>query len=86
MSSSAIDPVHRHLSNVLTPLIDDKMVALAKGNATKTDLDTVSTAEKYAAQVAYIQALNDVLDRCAEIENEMYGARPGAIEEEQQQG
>jgi len=84
VSSSAIDPFHRQLSNVLTPLIDDKMVALAKGNATKTESDTASTAEKYAAQVAYIQALNDVLDRCREIELEMYGARPGAIEEEQQ--
>ena len=84
MSSSAIDPFHRALSNVLTVKIDSRMLALADGSAVKVAEDTISTAEKYAAQTAYLKALNDVLAACAEIELEMYGARPGAIEEEQQ--
>lgn len=83
MSSSAIDPFHRLLSNALTPLIDSRMVDLANGAAVKVAEDTISTAEKYAAHVSYIKALNDVLAKCAEIELDMYGAKPAATDERQ---
>jgi len=54
------------------------MVELASGSARSIQGADGTVAEKYAAQVSYIQALNDVLEKCKEIELEQYGARPGA--------
>jgi hypothetical protein len=71
--AALIDPFHRALHGVLTAEIDRRMVALASGSA--------PTFEDYKAQSAYIQALTDVLSRCEEMENERYGARPGADNE-----
>ena len=77
MSTSIIDPFHRKIYDRLSADIDNRMVALSGGSATKTQDDQVSTAEKYAAQCMYLQALNDVLKMCVEIEADHYGARPG---------
>ena len=69
---SIIDPFHRSLFEVLAPDIDNRMISLASGSA--------GTIEDYKAQAAYIQALNDVLAKCLELELELYGARPGENE------
>lgn len=74
---SIIDPFHRALFAVLAPSIDDRMISLAEGSA--------KNFEEYKYQTGMIQAFNEVLAKCREIEVEMYGARPGA-EPDQQQG
>ena len=45
--------------------IADRVSALAKGSA--------GNYEAYREQVGYISALNDVLDKCREIELNIYG-------------
>ena len=77
-----IDPFHRNLYAVLSEDIDRRMIELASGSATSIQGAAETVAEKYAAQVSYIRALNDVLDKCKEIELEQYGARPSATEQE----
>lgn len=74
-----IDPFHRALYKVLTEKHDQRMFGLAEGSAVATQGSTVSTAEKYAAEVSYIEALRDVFGWCHEVEVEMYGkrAKPG---------
>ena len=67
---SIIDPFHRALYEALAPDIDNRMISLASGSA--------GTFEAYKAQASYIQALNDVLERCRAIELEIYGKRPTA--------
>ncbi len=80
-SASIIDPFHRALNAALTDLVNDRMISLARGSASRTETDTATTAEKYAAQVSYIQAIHDVLDKCEELEREQYGKRAGQPEE-----
>ena len=72
---SIIDPFHRALFGVLAPDIDNRMISLAQGSA--------GSYEDYKAQASYIQALNDVLGKCREIEIEIYGASKGADQEQQ---
>ena len=74
-STSIIDPFHRALFNVLAPDIDNRMVSLAEGSA--------KNFEEYKYQTGMIQAFNEVLAKCREIEVEMYGARPGAESDQQ---
>lgn len=76
-----IDPFHRNLYRVLSEDIDRRMVELASGSAASIQGAAETVAEKYAGQVSYIRALNDVLERCKAIELEQYGARPGAEQE-----
>lgn len=83
MADSIIDPFHRDLYGALTEEIDKRMTALASGSAVKVAEDTTSTAEKYAAQTSYIQALTDVLEKCKDVELARYGARPSAADAEQ---
>ena len=64
-----IDPAYKALYNVLAPVIEDKMIRLASGGA--------ATIEIYREEVGYIRALQDVLDRCALLEKERFGKRPG---------
>ena len=65
---SIIDPFHRKIYEALAPDIDNRMISLASGSA--------GTIEDYKFQAAYIQAFNDVLGKCREIELEIYGKRP----------
>ena len=62
------DPFHRELYKRLHAEISGRMEALAGGSATKITEDQASTAEKYAAAVSYIRALNDALAMCEDIE------------------
>lgn len=68
------DPFHRELRRRLDEKLAARVEHLAAGGATTTDLEVISTAEKYAAQVTYIQALRDVLAMCDEMDRERYGS------------
>lgn len=70
------DPFHRRLRNTLLEHRDARIEQLIKGGAAKSETDTATTAEKYAAQVSYIEAVNLVLDLCMSIEEERYGNTP----------
>ena len=74
--ASIVDPFHRAVYDVLANNIDKRMVSLAEGSC--------GDFASYKYQTGYIQALNDVLAKCKELELERYGNRPG--EGEQQQG
>lgn len=66
------DPFHRILHVRLAEDLEKRKDALSKGSAARITEDTQSVPEKYAAQVAYIKALQDVLDLCEELEQERY--------------
>ena len=77
-----VDPFFRKLYSVLSEDINARTISLATGSASRTIDDRSTVAEKYAAEVAYIDALNTVLEKCKEIEIDMYGNRPKAEVEE----
>ena len=84
MPPSLHDPFHRALHAQVAKTIDDRMVNLAQGGAASIQGAAETVAEKYAAQVSYIRALQDVLGWCEELEREQYGLRPS--EEVESQG
>ena len=51
------------------------MASLAGGSATQIVNSPVSTAERYAAEISYIKAMNDVIGMCDEIDAQMYGSK-----------
>lgn len=53
----------------------DAALALASGNALKTD-DATATAQAYATQVGYIRALNDLQGWLKDAEQEIIGIKP----------
>jgi hypothetical protein len=59
------DAFHRALYRVLTEKLDDRMSLVASGSA--------QTFDEYRHQVGYLQALNDVMGWCEEIEKARYG-------------
>lgn len=71
-----VDPFHRKLYELLAADINNRMTSLAAGSC--GDFAT------YKHQTGYIEALNDVLEKCREIEVDQYGARPGAAEQAQE--
>lgn len=80
VASSNIDPFARALFPRLQEDLANRMSALAGGSATQIIGSPISTAERYAAEVSYIKALNDILGVCHEIEVEMYGGGKPAEE------
>jgi hypothetical protein len=77
MSANLIDRFHRSLYAVLSEELSNRISKLANGSAALVQGDTATVAEKYSAQVAYIKALSDVLDKCRELEADMYGSPSG---------
>lgn len=71
-----LDSFHKALYNRLAPELDERKEALAHGSAKVRENDTSTVAEKYAAAVAYIMALEHVLEVCRELEQDRYGTRP----------
>lgn len=71
-----IDPFHRELYGVLSEELTNRVTQLANGSAAKLFHGATTVAENYAAQVSYIKALNDVLEKCQELERNRYGGRP----------
>lgn len=78
--STIVNPFFRELYDRLAPEIDKRMVALCSGSARRIEGSQETVAEAYAHQCAYIEAFNEVLKVCAELEHNQHGNRP----EEQQ--
>lgn len=78
MSADLLDPFHKAIHNKLSEDIQARKDALASGSAKVRQDDTATVAEKYAAAVAYIMALEQVLAYCMELEQDRYGTRPKA--------
>ena len=66
------DPFHRQLYRTITEKIDDRMSLIASGHC--------SSHEEYRQEVGYLQALNDVLGFCEEIEKARYGVKDAVSE------
>ena len=66
------DPFHRALHRVLTEKRDDRMSLIASGHCLSYD--------EYRHEVGYLQALNDVLGYCEEIEKARYGEKDAVSE------
>lgn len=67
-SHSIIDPFHRRLHAALSEVIASRVTSLASGAAANWN--------QYVDQTSYLRALNDVLDKCEELERDQYGTRP----------
>lgn len=69
-----IDPFHREFYTRVAEELETRKNNLSKGSAALTQYEhpNVTVAERYAAGVSYIQALNDVLSIAAEIEQRRY--------------
>lgn len=78
--ATIVNPFFRELYDRLAPEIDKRMVALCQGSAKRIEGSPETVGEAYAAECAYIGALNDVLKVCTELEHNQHGNRP----EEQQ--
>jgi hypothetical protein len=71
------DPFFKKLYPKLQEQLGSRVADLAHGGATAIPEDTVSTAEKYAAKVAYVKCLEEVIALCEEIQNDTYGSEKG---------
>lgn len=80
--STIINPFFAELYDRLAPEIDRRIVMLAQGSAKRIEGSPGTVAEAYADQCAYIRAMNDVLQICADLEHNIHGNRP---EEQQRQ-
>jgi hypothetical protein len=73
------DPFFRKLYNALAGELDDRVNGLARGSALilgqNTGLDAITTAMKYQAAVAYIEALQAVIDLGIQLDHDHYGNR-----------
>ena len=67
--SSIVDPFHKAIYGQIAADIDKRMVNLCAGSA-------VDYGE-YQRQVGYLEAMNNVLTVCEEIEKDRHGAKPG---------
>lgn len=70
-----IDPFHRALYAELMPDLEKRKDGVAHGSAVGLSDSSISTSENYAAQCAYIKALEDVLAKCEELERARYGEK-----------
>lgn len=70
-----IDRFHQSLKAKLQEEINKKVEALKRGNARQLPGEVVTTAEKYAAAIMYIEALEGVLKICDEISADQYGTK-----------
>ena len=70
-----MDPFHKRIYVKLQEVIESRKEQLANGGACTIPEDTATVAEKYAAKVAYLQALKDVLSMCEEADYEMHGVK-----------
>lgn len=73
--SNLQDPFHRELHAKLQEHLEARVNRLVSGGAAQTESDFASTAEKYAAQVSYIQALREVIQICDDLEQDRFGRK-----------
>jgi len=81
MPDQILDPFHRALAGLISEEIEKREKDLAHGSASRVTEDVVSVAEKYAAAVSYISALEAVLELCHSIETNQnsLGPRPAQV-------
>jgi len=70
-----MDPFHRRVYVVVSERIQAYTEQLANGSACTIPEDTATVAEKYAAKVAYIAAMREVLEMCEEVDIDMHGVK-----------
>jgi hypothetical protein len=63
-----IDPFYRRLYPKLEELLGNKSRALALGTARQLVGETRTTGEKYEAEVGYVQAINEIIDICDQLD------------------
>ena len=74
LTTTVIDPFHQQLRAELEADLEELKAALC-GNLAQT-------IEEYRYRCGTIVALQQVLEKCAEVETRMYGERKRALEEE----
>lgn len=72
MSIVTYNPFHRDLRTKLNEEIAKRTEQLVRGGATRSVDDAATVAEKYAAAVAYIEALRQVLAYCHSMDAERF--------------
>ena len=76
------DPFFRTLHSKLADEINSRVSALAAGSAITlgkdVGIDAVATAINYQKAVSYIEALQQVIELCVEIDHERYGRKSSA--------
>lgn len=77
-----LDPAYKALCSRIADEIDSRVYSLASGSAFLSIDDTKTVAEKYAMDVAHIQALQSVFALCKELERKRFGNSPGNREED----
>ena len=79
VAPSITDPFFRQLYNKLAEEIDDRVNALARGSALtlgeKTGIDIAATAMNYQKAIAYIEALQSIIELGIELDHERYGRK-----------
>ena len=81
MPDQILDPFHRALASLIEEEIEKATTSLVSGSAARITEDTASVAEKYAAQVSHIRALQSVLELCHQVEvnQNTLGPRPAQV-------
>jgi hypothetical protein len=69
----AIDTFHRKIIESFAPDAETRMAGLCAGSAIRAD--SAATAMAYAQEVGYLRALSVVMERCKEIEAELYAPK-----------
>ena len=79
MSIDITDPFFRQLYKNLAEDIDNRVNALAKGAAfiigANGNIDAMATALKYQYYVAYMEAMQSVIELGLELDHERFGTR-----------
>lgn len=74
LTTTVIDPFHQQLRTELEADLESLKAALCNNLA--------QSIEEYRYRCGTIMALQQVLEKCAEVETRMYGERKRALEEE----
>lgn len=69
------DPFHRDLRAQLEEHLQDRYERLINSGATQLPMESTTTAEKYAAQCAYIHAVQEVIKICNQLEQDRFGRK-----------
>lgn len=70
-----IDRFHQTLATKISREIEQRTQALVRGAAKQLAGEVVTTAEKYAAAVVYIEAMKTILSWCDDISADQYGTK-----------
>ena len=86
MTFGPTDPALRQLYKQLVADLESRVSALSQGAAiSHVDhgyIDAVATAVRYKSDVAHIQAIQQVIDLCEQIDRQAYGATKNNEDEE----